>query len=100
MAAFGYPDRSQAQLTFSQEHFQHCFAPEGFTIQNIVNDLAIILQLEPSKITFDFHEDIRDTFGIPYELKDQETDIQSQQIGDTFKIHIAKNIQKSHQTKS
>lgn len=91
---FGYPYRESEQILLSENYFPKTFKGDKVLIENIIEDLCSLLQIQEGKITFEVVNDIRDSYGMPYEIEGKpfETELA---IGEgKYKIHVANSLQK------
>lgn len=89
---YGYPSSQNFQITFSEQYFQRTFQQDGFTTQNLMLDIAQKLEINAERIELVFHEDLRDTYAIPYEISGDISDTQLEVSETNYKIHLAKSI--------
>lgn len=91
---FGYPYRESEQILLLENYFQKTFKDDRVLIENIILDLNSLLQIQEGKIAFEVVNDIRDTYGMPYEIEGKlfETELEVDEA--KYKIHIANSLQK------
>ena len=90
---YGYPTKSE-YVVINERFFPKSLNSDQLTIENLVDDLAILLGLDVTKITFELMEDIRDTHGIPYEINGQSFETETAISDSASKIYIAKSLTK------
>ena len=71
ISVYGYPDSFNGPFLIDANYFPRTFNSPNVTIENLIGDLASLLELDSTKITFELKEDLRDTYGIPYEIHDK-----------------------------
>lgn len=91
---FGYPYPESVQILFSENYFPKTFKGDKVSIDNIIKDLCSLLQIREEKISFEVVNDIRDLYGVPYEIEEKpfETELEIQE--EEYKIYIANSLQK------
>ena len=91
---FGYPYRESEQILLSENYFQKTFKDDRVLIENIILDLNSLLQIQEGKIAFEVVNDIRDTYGMPYEIEGKPFETELEVDDAKYKIHIANSLQK------
>lgn len=98
---FGYPSRQSEQILITDKFFPKTFSTSDLVAQNLIEDLCNLLSLDSSKITFDLHEDLRDVYGMPFEMQGKPFEMQGKPFEtetevreNNYKIHIASSISK------
>lgn len=91
---FGYPNRQNEQILFTDKFFPKTFSTHEVIVQNLIDDLCNLLILDNSKITFELQEDLRDVYGIPFEMQGKPFETETEVRENGYKIYIAKNISK------
>lgn len=91
---YGYPSRQSEQITIADKYFPKTFSSSDLRIQNLIDDLCELLGLDSSKITFELHEDLRDIYGMPFEIQGKPFETETEVTESNYKIHIAKSIYK------
>ena len=92
--AFGYLDKQSEEVLVTEHYFPKAFSSEGFEVQNLIEDLCKLMDLDAENIQFELHEDLRDTYGMPFEMEGKIFETETEIDGDTYKIHIANSISK------
>jgi len=93
---FGFPVKESEQILLTEDYFPNTFKADIVLIDNIIRDLCLLLQINESKVTFEVITDIRDSYGLPYEIEGKAFETDFQAIDGCFKIIIANNLQKHH----
>lgn len=91
---FGYPYRESEQIFLSENYFSKTFKGDKVLIENIIKDLCSLLQIQEEKITFEVVNDIRDSYGMPYEIEGKPFETELEIVEGKYKIHIANSLQK------
>lgn len=91
---FGYPYRESEQILLSANYFPKTFKGDKVLIENIIKDLCSLLQIREEKITFEVVNDIRDSYGMPYQIEGKPFETELEVKEGKYKIHIANNLQK------
>jgi tetratricopeptide (TPR) repeat protein len=91
---FGYPYRESEQIILSENYFPKTFKGYKVFIENIIKDLCSLLQIQEEKISFEVVNDIRDSYGMPYEIEGRPFETELEIEEGKFKIHIANSLQK------
>lgn len=89
---FGYPARQSEQLIISDKFFPKTFSNSGLLVQNLMEDLCNLVGLDATKIEFKIHQDLRDVYGIPFEMYGKPFETETEVKENAYKIHIAKSI--------
>jgi Tfp pilus assembly protein PilF len=89
---FGYPSSQSKQIVITDKFFPKTFSTSDLIVQNLIDDLCNLLGLDSSKITFELHEDLRDVYGMPFEMQGEPFETETEVTGNNYKIHIAKSI--------
>ena len=90
--AYGYPNRKREQILINDKYFPKSVSIDGFKVQNLIEDLSDLLEIDSKKVKYELHEDLRDLYGIPFEVQGKpfETELE---VNESFYIlHIAKSI--------
>jgi tetratricopeptide (TPR) repeat protein len=91
---FGYPNRHTEQILITDKFFPKTFSTSDLIVQNLIEDLCNLLGLDSRKITFELHEDLRDVYGMPFEMQGKPFETETEMTENNYKIHIAKSISK------
>ena len=91
---FGYPNRQTEQILITDQFFPKTFSTSEPEVKNLIEDLCNLLNLESGKIGFELHEDLRDNYGMPYEIQGKPFETDTEISENYYKIHIAKSISK------
>lgn len=91
---FGYPYRESEQILLLENYFPKTFKGDKVLIENIINDLCLLLQIRQEKISFEVANDIRDSYGMPYEIEGKPFETELEIENGKFKIYIANSLQK------
>jgi len=91
---FGYPYRESEQILLSENYFPKTFKGDKVLIENIIKDLCALLQIQEEKISFEVVSDIRDSYGMPYEIEGKPFETELELEEGKYKIHIANSLQK------
>jgi tetratricopeptide (TPR) repeat protein len=91
---FGYPYQESEQILLSENYFPKTFKGDKVLIENIIKDLCSLLQIQEEKITFEVVNDIRDSYGMPYEIEGKPFETELEIVERKYKIHIANSLQK------
>ncbi|MFY0601576.1 MAG: hypothetical protein JXR03_18010 [Cyclobacteriaceae bacterium] len=91
---YGYPNRQSQQITISDHYFPKTFSSNEISLKNLSFDLCQLLDLDSKKIVFEIHEDLRDSYSIPYEIEGIPFETEIEILESKYKIHIAKSIVK------
>lgn len=91
---FGYPYRESEQILLSENYFPKTFKGDRVLIENIIKDLCSLLQIQEDKITFEVVSDIRDIYGMPYQIEGKPFETELEIEEGKYKIHIANSLQK------
>ena len=91
---FGYPYRESEQILLSENYFPKTFKGDRVLIENIIKDLCSLLQIQEDKITFEVVSDIRDIYGMPYQIEGKPFETELEIEEGKYKIHIASSLQK------
>jgi Tfp pilus assembly protein PilF len=91
---FGYPYRESEQILLSENYFPKTFKGDKVLIENIINDLSSLLQIREEKISFEVVNDIRDSYGMPYEIEGKPFETELETEDGKYKIQIANSLQK------
>jgi tetratricopeptide (TPR) repeat protein len=91
---FGYPYRESEQILLSENYFPQTFKSDKVLIENIIKDLCSLLQVNEEKVTFEVVNDIRDAYGVPYEIEGKPFETALETDKGEYKIHIANSLQK------
>lgn len=91
---FGYPSRQSEQIIITEKYFPKTFSTSDVKVQNLIEDLCNLLGIDASKIKFELHEDLRDVYGLPFEMQGKPFETETLVNEDNYLIHIAKSISK------
>ncbi len=91
---FGYPNRQSAQILISDKYFPKTFSTNDLKVQNLIEDLCNLLEIDSTKIKFDLHEDLRDVYGMPFEMQGKPFETETEVNDGNYIIHIANSITK------
>ncbi|WP_124981486.1 tetratricopeptide repeat protein [Nonlabens xiamenensis] len=91
---YGYPSRQSEQILITNKFFPKTFSTSHLIVQNLIDDLCNLLGLDSSKIAFGLHEDLRDVYGMPFEIQGKAFETETEVTENHYKIHIAKSISK------
>ncbi|MHA7128834.1 tetratricopeptide repeat protein [Algoriphagus namhaensis] len=91
---FGYPYRESEQILLSENYFPKTFTSDRVSIENIIKDLCSLLQIQEEKISFEVVNDIRDSYGLPYEIEGKPFETEFEIEAGQYKIHIANSLHK------
>jgi tetratricopeptide (TPR) repeat protein len=92
--AYGYPSRQSQQILLNENSFPNTFKAQKINIQDIIADLSTGLLLDSSKISFEYVEDLRDSFATPYEIEGGLFETSTEIAEGNYKIFIAKSLLK------
>ncbi|MEM6737285.1 MAG: tetratricopeptide repeat protein [Bacteroidota bacterium] len=91
---YGYPDRQSEQILISKDYFPKAFASKGTAIKALICDLSELMDIDPKKIVFEIHEDLRDAYGMPYVSEGKPFEAETEVLINGYKLHVAKSITK------
>lgn len=91
---FGYPYREREQIQLAKNYFPTTFKGDKVLIENIIKDLCSLLQIREEKISFEVVKDIRDSYGMPYQIEGKPFETELEVEEGNYKIHIANSLQK------
>lgn len=91
---FGKPPLQAEQILLTQEFFPQTFRANQVEAENVIQDLAKILELDERKITVEFQQDLRDMVEVPYELIGSALESNCEIVLDTYTILIANFVSK------
>jgi Tfp pilus assembly protein PilF len=87
---YGYPTKAREEVLISQTYFPCTFSSNNIRIENLISDLCNLLGIPENKISFELHQDIRDSFGTPYELHGKQFDSDVEITEEhAYKLHLA-----------
>lgn len=89
---YGYPKRQHQQIVVSEQFFPGAFAARSVNIQALIEDLCQLFDIESSKIFYDMHADIRDSYRTPYIMEGTSFEAETEVLDNGYKIHLAKSI--------
>lgn len=94
IGALGYPDSQKEQILLTEHYFPKTFRADSVCIENILADLSEILAIPENKVAFTVLGDLRDVYGLPYEMhgKPFETELEIQE--GIYHINIANSLHK------
>src|SRR5690606_20041260 len=93
ITVYGYPRKECSQILLNEIYFPKTFESKVIRIENLVVDLCQLLSLSPGKIEIQWHGDLRDTPGIPYEIQENQMETDTEILQDRYIIHLAKNLE-------
>lgn len=91
---FGYPYRESEQILLSENYFPKTFKSDKVSIENIIKDLCSLLQIQEEKISFEVVNDIRDSYGMPYEIEGKPFETELEIEDGKYRIYIANSLHK------
>lgn len=91
---FGYPYRESEQILLTENYFPKTFRAEQILTENIISDLCTLLAIKEGTITFEVHSDIRDVYGVPYEIQGKPFETDFVAVDGGYKIYVANSLQK------
>lgn len=89
---YGYPSRQGKPICLNDKSFPKTFKDPTIKIQNIVDDLSCILYLDSNKITYELQEDLRDSYGTPYEIEGKPFESETVIAENAYKIFLAQSL--------
>lgn len=92
--SYGYPARQSEQILISKDYFPKTFAAKDTVIKPLISDLSGLMDIDPEKIVFEIHEDLRDAYGVPYMSEGKPFEAETEVLINGYKLHIAKSITK------
>jgi tetratricopeptide (TPR) repeat protein len=92
IGSFGLPNKNSQLYTYTESLFPNSFHNKEIQIGNLIKDISHILQIESSNISYELIEDIRDSYGIPYEIEGLPFESETKKVGNTYRIFIAKSL--------
>jgi tetratricopeptide (TPR) repeat protein len=90
--AFGYPYRESEQILLSEKYFPKTFKDTKVSIDNIIDDLCLLLQIQKANISFEVLKDVRDIHGIPYEIQGKSFETELGVENGNYKIYVAHSL--------
>lgn len=96
LRVYGYPGKQSIQYLFDKEHFPETLRHTEINIDSIITDLCVLLNLERNKISVELVEDIRDSYGVPYQFEGMPFECDSEKIDNSYKITLAKAMLNHH----
>jgi len=91
---FGYPYRESEKILLSENYFTTTIKSDKVLIENIIKDLCLLIQIQEEKISFEVISDIRDIYGMPYQIEGKPFETELEIEEGKYKIHIANSLQK------
>ncbi|MBF02136.1 MAG: hypothetical protein CMP76_02450 [Flavobacterium sp.] len=91
---FGYPYPKSEQILLVANYFPKTFASDNVLIENIIEDLCLLIGVVKEKISFEVVSDIRDIYGMPYQIEGMPFETALEIEEKKYKIHIANSLQK------
>ena len=91
---YGYPSRKAVQFLVDKKFLPKTFSTNDLIIQNLIEDLSDRLSLDSTKIKYEIHTDLRDTYGMPFVLEGNQFETETEFIENNYIIHIASSITK------
>jgi tetratricopeptide (TPR) repeat protein len=96
---YGFPSPGFTPILFTADFFPKTIAHKQTAIAPLLEDLCALFKINPSEISFEMEEDIRDSHGIPYELHGAtfECDLEliEQDNSYHYKFYFAKSLLKT-----
>ena len=89
---YGYPQRQNEQIMLSERFFPKTFNSETVEVENVIYDLSILFNLGAKHISFEAQEDLRDIYGMPYQIEGKLFDAETEVGDDGYKICIARSL--------
>lgn len=89
---FGYPTRYRDQILITHKYFPKTFSSEELNIQYVIDDLCNLTGVDSNLISFELHSDLRDVYGLPYEIEGKPFETETELTENNYKIHIAKSL--------
>ncbi len=89
---FGYPSTQSEQILITEKFFPKTFSTSDLEVKNLIDDLCNLLSLDSSKVAYELHKDLRDVYGIPFEMQGKPFETETEVTENNYKIHIAKSI--------
>ena len=93
ISVFGYPSRESTQILLTNEYFPQTLKGNKVLAENIIIDLCSLFQIQEERITFEFIKDIRDSYGLPYEIQGKQVEISFEFEDEKYRIQIANFLQ-------
>lgn len=94
--SYGYPSSGVTPILLTDKFFPHTIDHKQTAVEPLLADLCSLFKIDPVKISFEIEEDIRDTYGTPYELHgapfECELEIISLDNGYHYKLYFAKSL--------
>lgn len=90
---FGYPSAQNEQILLTDLYFPKTFKSDKLVIDNIIQDLCALCHIQEGRITYQMVEDIRDTYGVPFQIEGRPFETEIEVKGEIFKIYIAYSLQ-------
>ncbi len=94
ITVYGYPNRQSEQIIITEKYFPKTLSSSDIKVQNLIEDLCNLLSLDSAKIKFELHEDLRDVYGMPFEMQGKPFETETEVNESIYKIHIANIIAK------
>lgn len=96
LKVYGYPNRDKRVVLFNKKFFPHTFSKAQVDVESLISDFTHLFKIDKHQITLELVEDIRDSYGMPYEIQgrpfERELFIDQSQNKNFYKIQIAKNL--------
>ncbi|WP_276504199.1 tetratricopeptide repeat protein [Terrimonas pollutisoli] len=93
---YGYPDPDFSPVLFTQEFFPNAIGQKSAAIEPLIRDLCNLFVIDPTIISFNVEEDIRDSHGTPYEIQGNpfecELEVISINSNPHYKLHFSKSL--------
>ena len=89
---FGYPNSQSEQVLITDKHFPKALSIGDFKVQNLIEDLSDLVGVNSKMIKYELHEDLRDLYGIPFEIQEKPFETELEVNEGFYIIHIAKSI--------
>ena len=91
---FGYPSPETMEVLLTEEFFPKSLTEGVHNVQNPIDDLCAIFHFDSKKISFEINEDLRDSYGTPYEIQGPAFQMDTEFLENHYKIHIANSLLK------
>lgn len=97
--AYGYPDPEFSPILLTDEFFPSAIAHKKPAVEPLLADLCNLFNIDPSTISYEIEEDIRDSYDTPYQFSgtpfECNVDITTAERGYHFKLFFAKSLLKN-----
>jgi tetratricopeptide (TPR) repeat protein len=96
LKVYGYPARHYRTILFTEEYFPETLSHKQTAIEPLLADLSKLFAIDRQKISFEIQEDIRDTYGTPYELQGKpfecEMEVMQKEEGSSYKLFLIRSL--------